>query len=60
ARLPAAAALPRRQLALGLVELMYGGLALARALAGTELSDEVLKACRAVGASAVRGDRRVP
>jgi TetR/AcrR family transcriptional repressor of nem operon len=50
--------LPRRQLALGLVALMYGGLGLARALRGTELSDEVLKACRAVGALVVRGDER--
>ena len=45
----------RRQLALGLIALMYGGLGLARALRGTELSDEVLKACRALGALAVRG-----
>ncbi len=49
--------LPGRQLALGLVALMYGGLGLARALDGTELSDEVLKACRAVGALAARGGR---
>ena len=55
----AAGSLPRRQLALGLVALMYGGLGLARALRGTELSDEVLKACRAVGAIAARGDRGV-
>ena len=46
--------LSRRQLALGLVALMYGGLALARAAGGTELSDEMLKACRAVGALAAR------
>ncbi len=51
----ATAALPRRQLALALVALMYGGLALARALRGTELSDEMLKACRALGTLAVRG-----
>lgn len=43
-------ALSHRQLALGLVALMYGGLALARALRGSELSDEMLEACRAVGA----------
>jgi TetR/AcrR family transcriptional repressor of nem operon len=43
-----------RQLALGLVALMYGGLALARALRGSELSDEVLKACRAIGTAATR------
>lgn len=53
------AALGRRQLALGLVAMMYGGLGLARALRGTELSDEVLRACRAVGALAVRAiDRK--
>ena len=40
---------PRRYIALGLVALMYGGLSLSRALRGTELSDDVLKACRAVG-----------
>jgi TetR/AcrR family transcriptional repressor of nem operon len=47
---------PRRYLALGLIALMYGGLSLARALRGTELSDEVLKACRALGAFAARSD----
>ena len=57
AHLPAGRPLPGRQLALGLVALMYGGLGLARALGGTELSDEVLKACRAVGALAARGGR---
>ena len=44
-----ARAVPRRYIALGLVALMYGGLSLSRALRGTELSDEVLKACRALG-----------
>lgn len=39
----------KKHLALGLIALMVGGLSLARALAGTALSDEVLKACRAVG-----------
>lgn len=37
----------RRHKALALVALMYGGLGLARALAGTPLSDEILEACRA-------------
>ena len=37
----------RRHQALALVALMYGGLGLARALAGTPLSDEILEACRA-------------
>jgi TetR/AcrR family transcriptional regulator, transcriptional repressor for nem operon len=36
----------RRHQALALVALMYDGLGLARALAGTPLSDEILKACR--------------
>ena len=49
-------AVPARQLALGLVALMYGGLSLARAVRGTSLSDEMLKACRALGALAVRDD----
>jgi TetR/AcrR family transcriptional repressor of nem operon len=44
-----------RALALGLVALMYGGLSLARALRGTELSDEVIRACRSLGAAAARG-----
>lgn len=47
-------ALTPRQLSLGLIALMYGGLALARALAGSELSDELLRACRALGASALQ------
>jgi TetR/AcrR family transcriptional repressor of nem operon len=43
-----------RLLALGLVALMYGGLSLARAVKGTTLSDEILQACRALGAMATR------
>lgn len=50
--LVAAPGVTGRQLALGLVALMYGGLSLARALSGSELSDEVLKACRALGLAA--------
>jgi TetR/AcrR family transcriptional repressor of nem operon len=42
-----------RHLALGTVALMYGGLSLARATAGTELSDEMLRACRAFGRYAI-------
>ena len=38
-----------RTLAVGLVALMYGGLSMSRALGKTELSDEVLRACRALG-----------
>jgi TetR/AcrR family transcriptional repressor of nem operon len=52
--LPAVPILGRRQLALGLVALMYGGLSLARAVRGTALSDEIIKACRAVGIFAAR------
>ena len=52
----ATATLPRRQLALALVAMMYGGLALARAVGKGELSDEVLKACRAAGTLLARGD----
>jgi TetR/AcrR family transcriptional repressor of nem operon len=37
----------RRTHALGLIALLYGGLSLARAVKGTALSDELLKACRA-------------
>lgn len=48
--------IPRRYLALGLVALMYGGLSISRAVRGTDLSDEVLKACRAVGRVAARSD----
>ena len=53
--LPKSQGTPRRTLALGLVALMYGGLSLARALRGTELSDEVIRACRTLGAAAARG-----
>ena len=49
----------RRYLAIGLVALMYGGLSLSRALRGTPLSDEVLRACRAVGISALHGASEV-
>ena len=42
-----------RHLALGMVALMVGGLTLSRASAGTELSDEVLRACRAFGRLAI-------
>lgn len=46
----------RRHVAIALFALMYGGLSLARALKGTELSDEVIKACRAFGRIALRGN----
>lgn len=53
---PEHASLSRRQIALGMVALMYGGLGLARALRGTPLSDEVLRACRSLGRLAARDD----
>lgn len=43
----------KRSIALGMIALMYGGLSLARAVKGTALSDEILRACRAFG----KGDR---
>jgi TetR/AcrR family transcriptional repressor of nem operon len=53
-QLPKGKAASARTLALGLVALMVGGLSLARALRGTELSDEVIRACRQLGATAAR------
>jgi TetR/AcrR family transcriptional repressor of nem operon len=53
--LPKGRGASRRALAIGLVALMYGGLSLARALRGTELSDEVIRACRLLGAAAAHG-----
>lgn len=47
------AGMDRRTLALGILCVLYGGLSLARATKGTELSDEILKAARAFGRSAV-------
>jgi len=55
--LPAGGIVPRRMLAVGLVALMYGGLSLARAVKASELSDEILRACRAVGVAAVGGGK---
>jgi TetR/AcrR family transcriptional repressor of nem operon len=51
--LPAPVGLQKRHIVLGLLALMSGGLSLARALRGTELSDEVIKACRAFGRRAL-------
>src|SRR5712691_5313691 len=53
-RLPAGGIVSGRLLAIGLVALMYGGLTLSRAVKGTALSDEVLRACRALGAAAAK------
>jgi TetR/AcrR family transcriptional repressor of nem operon len=52
---PATHGMPRRAVVLGLIALMYGGLSLSRALRGTPLSDEVIRACRLVGAAAAKG-----
>jgi TetR/AcrR family transcriptional regulator, transcriptional repressor for nem operon len=52
-----------RLVALGLVALMYGGLSLARAVRGMDLSDDILRSTRALGRAALqtcareRGDR---
>jgi len=54
--LPAIDKLPRRQLALATLALMYGGLSLARAVRGSDLSDEIIRACRAFGRLAARAD----
>jgi TetR/AcrR family transcriptional regulator, transcriptional repressor for nem operon len=53
---PSPGSIAPRHLALGLVALMVGGLSLARALRGTPLSDDVLRACRALGRRAIRRD----
>jgi TetR/AcrR family transcriptional repressor of nem operon len=58
AHLPGSTAPSRRALALGLVALMVGGLSLSRALGKTRLSDEVIQACRALGAAAARNSTR--
>ena len=55
--LPAGGAIPPRLLATGLVALMYGGLSLSRAVKRSDLSAEVLRACRALGLAAVRGTK---
>jgi TetR/AcrR family transcriptional repressor of nem operon len=49
--LPVTDKLPPRQLALATLALMYGGLSLARAVRGTALSDEIIRACRAFAGS---------
>ena len=51
ASLPPRTAVGRRQTALAILALMYGGLSLARALRGTAMSDEILKATRTMGAA---------
>lgn len=46
-----------RHLALGLSAMMIGGLTLARATRGTDVSDEILRACRALGRVALHFSR---
>lgn len=43
----------KRAVALGMIALMYGGVSLARAVKGTALSDEILRACKQLGALAI-------
>lgn len=45
-----------REKALGLIALMYGALSLSRALAGTPLSDEFLRAAKRLGARALEDE----
>ena len=48
----------RRTTAIGMVALMFGGITLARAVRGTEFSDEILRACRTYGGHrSGRGER---
>jgi TetR/AcrR family transcriptional regulator, transcriptional repressor for nem operon len=58
--LPKKRGLERRHLAIGLLTLMYGGLGLARALKGTPLSDDVIKACRALGRAVLTNPTQEP
>ena len=51
--MPAGAAPARRQRALGALAIMVGGLSLARAVRGTPLSDEILRASRGFAARAL-------
>jgi TetR/AcrR family transcriptional repressor of nem operon len=46
--------LSKRHRALAIIALMHGGLSLARALRGTELSEEILRACRAFARASER------
>lgn len=55
AHLPPVADISKRQAALALIALMVGGLSMARALKGTPLSDEMIRACRSFGRLLTRG-----
>jgi TetR/AcrR family transcriptional repressor of nem operon len=58
--LPAPDQLPGRQLALATLALMYGGLSLARAVRGTALSDEIIRACCGFGRILARAEPAAP
>jgi TetR/AcrR family transcriptional repressor of nem operon len=60
AYLPATDKLSRRHLALATLALMYGGLSLARAVRGTALSDEIIRACRGFGRLVARAEPAEP
>ena len=47
-----------REKALGLIAMMYGALSLSRAVAGTRLSDEFLRAGKKLGEQALAGEPR--
>lgn len=47
-----------REMALGLIALMYGALSLSRAVAGTRLSDEFLRAGKKMGEQALAEEPR--
>jgi TetR/AcrR family transcriptional repressor of nem operon len=49
AYLPPRDELSARHFALAMLALMYGGLSLARAVRGSPLSDEIIRACRGLG-----------
>jgi TetR/AcrR family transcriptional regulator, transcriptional repressor for nem operon len=57
---PAGPARASGDTALGLIALMYGGLALSRAVAGTPLSDEILQGCQALARSALQHPAGAP
>ncbi len=57
-QLPKHRGVNRRVLAVGLVALMVGGLSLARALRGSALSDDVIRACRTLGIAAIRSSTK--
>ena len=56
ARLPGSSEAKRREAAIGVLALCAGGIGLSRALAGTGLSDEVLRACRSFAEAALRSE----